>query len=120
MGGLFLFFLFTFFLVHAQDDDDLVPADSDQLLDRSDTTTGEFREQDHSFDVVVLELMSLFIFSLAHCSRRIRAAKLGVTKEGTHQFDIGTHLGNLPDLHHDELIDLWIACLVVTHCGRGG
>jgi hypothetical protein len=32
MGGVF-FFWFTFFLVHAQDDDDLVPADSDQLLD---------------------------------------------------------------------------------------
>jgi hypothetical protein len=34
----------TFFFVHAQDDDDFVPADPDQLLDRSDATTGEFRE----------------------------------------------------------------------------
>jgi hypothetical protein len=33
--------LFTFFFVHAQDDDDLVPADSDQLLDRPDATAGE-------------------------------------------------------------------------------
>ena len=35
---------------------------------------------------------------------------------GTHQFDIGTHLSNLPDLHHNELVDLWIPCFVVTHC----
>lgn len=54
-------FLFTLFLVHAQDDDDLVPADSDQLLDRSDATTREFREQDHSLDVVILELINVFV-----------------------------------------------------------
>ena len=65
----------TFFLVHAQDDDDLVPADSDQLLDRSDAATREFREQDHSLDVIILELINFY--SLAHCSRRIRAAKWG-------------------------------------------
>lgn len=35
----------------------------------------------------------------------------------TYEFDIGTHLGDLAHLHHDELVDLRIALLVVTHVG---
>lgn len=35
----------------------------------------------------------------------------------TYEFDIGTHLSDLAHLHHHELVDLWIALLVVTHVG---
>lgn len=34
---------------------------------------------------------------------------------GTDQFDIGTHLGDLAHLDHDELIDLGILLFVVPH-----
>ena len=53
-------------LVDSQDDDNLVPADADQLLDTSDASSRQLAEQDHAVDVVVLE-----------------------------QFDVCAHLGNL-------------------------
>lgn len=56
----------TFFLVHTQDYDNLVAADSDQLLNAANATSGEFRKEDHSIDIVVFE-----------------------------ELDVGTHVGDL-------------------------
>ena len=47
----------TLLLVYTEDDDDFVPADTDEFLDRSDTSPRELREQDHSLDVVVFKLL---------------------------------------------------------------
>ena len=47
----------TLLLVHSEDDDDLVAPDTDEFLDRSDTSPRELREQDHSLDVVVFKLL---------------------------------------------------------------
>jgi len=46
----------TFFLVDTENNDDLVPADPDQFLDRPDAASGEFGEEDHALDVIVFEL----------------------------------------------------------------
>lgn len=35
-------------LVDSEHDDDLVPSDTDELLDRSDTSSGQFGKQDHA------------------------------------------------------------------------
>ena len=56
----------TLLLVDSEHDDDLIAADSDELLDRPNTTSGKFGEENHAVDVVVLE-----------------------------QFYIGTHVGDL-------------------------
>jgi hypothetical protein len=45
----------TFLLVHSEDDDNLVAADSDEFLDTTYTPSREFAKQDHAVDVVVLE-----------------------------------------------------------------
>lgn len=42
--------------VDPHDDDNLIPSDPDELLYRSDTSSRQFGKQDHSLDVVVLEL----------------------------------------------------------------
>ena len=47
----------TLFLVHTEDDDDFIAADTDELLDRSDTSPRKLREQDHTLDVVIFELL---------------------------------------------------------------
>ena len=47
----------TLLLVDSEDDDDLVPAHTDELLDRSDTSPRELGEQNHSFDVVIFKLL---------------------------------------------------------------
>ena len=47
----------TLLLVYTEDDDDFVPADTDEFLDRSDTSPRELREQDHPLDVVVFKLL---------------------------------------------------------------
>src|ERR1700761_8719314 len=67
----------TLLLVDSEDNHHLVLADTDELLDRTDTTSGQFTEQDHALNVVVLE-----------------------------QLHVSTHLGNLTHVHHDEIIDL--------------
>lgn len=46
----------TFFLVHTEDDDNFVTSDTDEFLYRAYTTTGELRQEDHSLDIVVLQL----------------------------------------------------------------
>lgn len=45
----------TLLLVDSQHNDDLVSSDTDEFLDGSDTSSGQFAEQDHAVDVVVLE-----------------------------------------------------------------
>jgi hypothetical protein len=49
----------TFLLVHTQHDDDLVAADTDQLLDTSDTTSRKLGKKNHAVDVVVLEELDI-------------------------------------------------------------
>ena len=49
-------YLRTFFLVDTENDDDLVPADPDEFLDRPNAASGEFREEDHALDIIVFEL----------------------------------------------------------------
>lgn len=56
----------TLLLVYSKNDHHFVSADPDELLDTSDTTTGQFGEEDHAVNVVVLE-----------------------------QLDVGAHLGDL-------------------------
>jgi hypothetical protein len=68
--------MFTLLLVDTQYDDDFVASDSDEFVDTSDPPSGEFGEEDHAFDVVVLE-----------------------------EFDVGAHFGDLTHLHDDELVD---------------
>lgn len=46
----------TLLLVDTEDDDDLVPADPDELLDAPDAAARELREQNHALDIVILEL----------------------------------------------------------------
>jgi hypothetical protein len=53
----FFFWKVTLFFVHTQGDYDFVPADPDQLLDRSDVTAGDFWEQYHPLDIVILKLI---------------------------------------------------------------
>ena len=50
--------LLTLVRVNPHDDDDLVPSDSNELLYRSDTSSGQLGQQDHSLNVVVFELMT--------------------------------------------------------------
>jgi hypothetical protein len=45
----------TFLLVHSQNDNHLVAANSDELLDTSDTASGELREENHAIDIVIFE-----------------------------------------------------------------
>ena len=47
----------TLLLVYPQNDNDLIPAYTDELLDRSDTSPRELREQDHSLNVVIFKLL---------------------------------------------------------------
>jgi hypothetical protein len=60
----------TLLLVHTQHDNDLVTTDTDKLLDRPDASSRELGEQDHTLDVVVLELR-------APSGTRIDAARAG-------------------------------------------
>lgn len=95
----------TFLFVDPQHDNDLVPSNTDELLDGPDTSSGQLREQDHAVDVVILE-----------------------------ELDVGPHLGDLDPfvsttsipnggvvgrtylLHvdHDIAIHLWIFFGVVA------
>ena len=47
----------TLLLVDTEDDDDLVPAHTDELLDRSDTSPRELRQKDHALCVVIFKLL---------------------------------------------------------------
>lgn len=45
----------TLLLVDSQHNDDLVSSDTDEFLNGSDTSSGQFAEQDHAVDVIVFE-----------------------------------------------------------------
>ena len=45
----------TLLLVHTQHNDDLVSPHSDEFLNRSDTSSGQFAEQDKTVDVVIFK-----------------------------------------------------------------
>jgi hypothetical protein len=46
----------TLLLVHTEHDDNLIPPNANELLNRPDSSPRKLREQDHSFNVVILEL----------------------------------------------------------------
>jgi hypothetical protein len=46
--------MLTLLFVHTEYHDDLVAANSDELLDGSDTSSGKLREQNHAVNVIVL------------------------------------------------------------------
>ena len=46
----------TLLLVDTEDDDDFIAADTDELLDRSDTSPRELGQEDHALNVIVLQL----------------------------------------------------------------
>ena len=47
----------TLLLVYPEDDNDLVPAHTDELLDRSDTSPRELGKENHALDVVIFKLL---------------------------------------------------------------
>ena len=49
----------TLLLVDSQNNDNLISSDADQLLDTSDTSSGQFAEQDHAVDVVVFKQLDV-------------------------------------------------------------
>lgn len=67
----------TFLLVDSDDDDALVAADADELVDGADTSAGQLAQEDHALDVVVLQ-----------------------------QADVGPHLGDRPHVHHHDVVHL--------------
>lgn len=95
----------TFLLVHPQRNDDLVAPNANQFLYTSDTSSGELREQNHAFNVVVFELHSVFNGSGPKFSPRSLA----------HKFHICAHLGDLAHLHHYQFIHFGISFSVVPH-----
>lgn len=46
----------TLVRIHSHDDGNFITSNSDNLVDGSDTSSRQFREQDHSLDIVVFEL----------------------------------------------------------------
>ena len=111
----------TFLFVHTEDDDDFVPAYTDEFLDRSNTSTREFREEDHSLNVIVFQLDINMTQEKVDSSDPIEHFLEAYTKTNsskTHQFHISTHLGNLTNLNHDQFVHLWISLFVITHFVR--
>lgn len=101
----------TLLLVDSQDNNDLIATNSDELLDRSDTSSGKLGEQNHSIDVVVLQqldvsshLGDLFAPPLA-CALLILSAL----------FARQTHL---LDVHHDKAVNLWELLLIEATVGQ--
>ena len=75
----------TLLLVNSEHNDDLIAADSDELLDGSNTSSRKFGEEDHAVDVVVLE-----------------------------KLDVGTHLGDLYEALTESIPDSVVSAWIVT------
>lgn len=76
----------TLLLVHTEDDDDLVAADANELLDTADAPPAQLRQQNHALGIVVLE-----------------------------ELDVRAHFGNLPHLTHDNFVRVRQRFLVEAH-----
>lgn len=76
----------TLVLINTHDNNDLVPAHADELLDRPDTAAGQLRKHDHALGIVVLE-----------------------------QIDVCAHLSNLAHLHHHHIVWIRQRLLVKPH-----
>ena len=63
----------TLFLVYTEDDDDLIAAHTDELLDRSDTSPRELGQENHSLDSIVLELYEFCQLPLPLHSRHLES-----------------------------------------------
>ena len=90
----------TLVLVYTEYDDDFVAANSDELLDRSNTSSRKFGKQDHAVDVVWILLVLLVIPSIC--------------PEPTifEQLDVCAHLCDLLHVDHDEALHLRVLLLV--------
>lgn len=85
MGGVY-----TFLFINPQHDNNLVPSNTDKLLDGPDTSPGQLGEQDHAVDVVVLE-----------------------------ELDVGAHLGDLVFAYRESPPPVWreeggLTCFTLT------
>ena len=49
---------YTFFFVNTEHNDDLIATETNELLHRPDTPPRQFRQKDHSLNVVVFELLT--------------------------------------------------------------
>lgn len=67
----------TFLFVHSYDHNALVPADADEFVYGTNASPGQLTEEDHAFDVVVLQ-----------------------------QADIGSHFSNGPNIDHHYIFHL--------------
>ncbi|KAH3661671.1 hypothetical protein OGAPHI_006521 [Ogataea philodendri] len=80
-------------LVDSQHDRDFVSSHSYKFLDGSNTSSGQFRQQNHTFNIVVFE-----------------------------QLDVGPHLSDLLDVDHHHLVHLGVLVFVesAVRCAHGG
>lgn len=98
----------TLVLVHTQHDHDFVAANTDKLLDRTDTSSRQFGEQDHAVDVVCDGQPCPALHS-----------SLPLLPTVFEELDVGAHLRNLLHVHHDEALHLGVLLLVKpTVCER--
>jgi hypothetical protein len=107
--------LLTLLLVHSEHNNDLVASNSDQLLDTSDTSSGEFGQQDHAVNVVVFEKFNVSTH-LGDLGRKISAPAQRI------QISSNPHL---LDIHHDKAVNFRVLLLIEAavgerHCGRLG
>ncbi len=101
----------TLVRVDPHHNDDFIPSYTNQLLNGSYPTPGQFRKQNHSFDVIVLELIPSKMQE-PPCNSH-RETKIQPFPHEDHeiiiltdQLHISTHLRDLLDLNHNQLIFL--------------
>lgn len=51
--------MLTLLFVHTEHHDNLIATNSDELLDTSDTSSRQLREQNHAVDVVILQELNI-------------------------------------------------------------
>lgn len=102
----------TLLLVDAENDDDLVAANTNQLLDGTNTASGKLREEDHAVDVVVLQKLDIG----AHIGDLTWGSALTHSHAHAHHRD--PSVSYLLDVDHNEGVDLGILLLVETAVGE--
>jgi len=75
--------MLTFVFIDPDHDYTLVSADTNQLVDGTDTTSRELTQQYHAFNVIVLQ-----------------------------QVDVCTHFSNRSNIYHDYVLHLWELVLI--------
>lgn len=98
----------TLFLIDSENNNNLISPDSDQLLDTSDTTSGQLGQENHAIDVVVFEKFDICAH-FGDLTRRISIAASGIA------FPVG--MSYLLHIHHHEAIDLRILLFIEATVG---